>query len=81
MTRLRTLLLLLSLLWAAGVAYVATTSWPTLPLDLPASDPQVQAALSRAVQNHVIRHAAAALLPLLILGLAAVFRRVSGSRR
>lgn len=73
---IRTLILLLSLLWAAGVAYVAATSWPTLPLDLPARDPQVQAALARAVQNHVIRHAAVALLPLLIMALLAVFRRV-----
>ena len=66
--------LLLSLLWAAGVAYVALGSWPTLPLDLPARDPQVQAALSRAVQNHVIRHTAAALLPILIVLSAATWR-------
>ena len=70
------LLLLLAVLWAAGVAYVALGSWPTLPLDLPARDPQVQAALSRAIQNHVIRHAVVALLPMLIVVAAAVWRRM-----
>jgi hypothetical protein len=63
---IRLLALLLSMLWAAGVAYAALQSWPTLPLDLPARDPQVQAALARAVQNHVIRHTIAASLPLLM---------------
>lgn len=68
--------LLLSLLWAAGVAYVALDSWPTLPLDLPARDPQVQAALARAVQKHVITHAAIVLVPILIVLATAFLRRL-----
>ena len=68
--------LLLSLLWAAGVAYVALGSWPTMPLDMPARDPQVQAALARAVQNHVIKHAAFALIPLLLVLTAVIWGRM-----
>lgn len=67
---IRLLALFLSLLWAVGVAYAALQSWPTLPLDLPARDPQVQAALAQAVQNHVIRHSIAASLPLLMFVIA-----------
>ena len=75
MTRLL-VLLILSLLWAAGVAYVALGSWPTMPLDMPARDPRVQAALARAVQNHVIKHAALALIPSLIVLTAVIWRRM-----
>lgn len=67
--------LLISLLWIAGVAYLALGSWPTLPLDLPARDPQVQAALARAVRNHLIQHVAVALIPLIALLATAMWRR------
>jgi len=39
-----------------------------MSLDLPAGDPQVQAALARAVQNQVIKYGAIALLPPLLVG-------------
>lgn len=71
----RLLTLLLCLIWIAGVGYTALQSWPTLPLDVPARDPQVQAALARAVNAHIVRHAIIALGPALVLVAAALILR------
>ncbi len=54
-------------LWIAGVAYVAGTTWPVFPLDMPAGDPQVRAAYDRAIWNHLITYGLLALVPGAIL--------------
>ena len=73
---IRLLALLLSVLWIAGVTYAALQFWPHLSMDMPARDPQVQAALARAVNAHILRHALIALIPAgLLLIAAAVARR------
>ncbi len=54
----------------AAVAFLCVRAWPGLPLDLPAGDPQVQAAYARAVTDHVVRYGLLAVVPpLLLLGL------------
>ena len=68
-------MILLSVLWIGAVTYAALTSWPTLPLDLPARDPQVQAALARAMRAHVVRHALTALVPAVLVCGLAVWRK------
>ena len=52
-----------SLVWVALIATFAWQSWPYLPLDVSASDPDTQAALNAAVTYHVIKNAIVALLP------------------
>lgn len=52
-----------SLVWVAAIAYLARQGWPHLPLDVPASDPQVGAALQKAVTAHLLRYGGLALIP------------------
>lgn len=56
-------LTVIACVWIAGVAYVAGTTWPVFPLDMPAGDPQVRAAYESAMWAHVIRYALVALIP------------------
>jgi hypothetical protein len=63
------ILLFVASLWLVAVAYVAYSTWPHIPLDLPASDPQVQAAFARAVRAHLGWHAVAACVPPVLFGL------------
>jgi hypothetical protein len=73
--------LVLAVLWASAMAYQCLRGWPTLPLDLPRHDPQVQAAYSRAVTAHVGRYIVLGLAPpLLVLGLGWLASRL-GRRR
>lgn len=74
------LAILLCLAWAGAVAYAAWSDWPHLSLDLSAEDASTQAALQRAVFNHVAAHAAAALGPLIIVAVVAGLLTRSGSR-
>lgn len=63
--------IVLSILWAAGVAYFGWSNWPTIPLDVSADDPATRAAFDGAVQAHVLEYALLALAPpavLLVLG-------------
>lgn len=61
---------LLSLGWFALVAADARSNWPRLPLDVSASDAGTRAAYDRAINAHVIKHAAAAVIPpVVVLGL------------
>lgn len=41
--------------WAAMIAWQAWSRWPALPLDMSASDPDIQAAYDVAIGNHVVR--------------------------
>ncbi len=56
-------LIVIACIWIAGVAYGAGVTWPVFPLDMPAGDPEVQAAYDSAVWAHVIRHMLVALAP------------------
>lgn len=60
-------LVVIACIWIAGVAYVAGTTWPVFPLDMPASDPQVRAAYDNAVWAHIVRYALIALVPAAVL--------------
>lgn len=70
--------ILLCLAWAGVVAYEAWSGWPHLSLDLSAEDSGTQAAFQWAIFNHVGTHAAAGLVPLIVV--AAVARMLSRSR-
>ena len=62
--------LVVAVLWAGAMTYGCLQGWPTLPLDLPRTDPQIQAAYHRAVTAHVGRYVLLGLAaPLLVLGL------------
>ncbi len=67
--------LLISCLWIGAVSWFAQQGWPRMSLDLPARDPQVQAALARAVQAHLLKHGALALAPPLLIGIVLWRRR------
>jgi hypothetical protein len=71
---------LLAIAWIGAVAAGAASTWPRLPLDLPAGDPAVAVAYRRAVTEHVVRAATTALLPVLVLGLALWLRRRTRQR-
>jgi hypothetical protein len=61
--------LVAAVLWAGAMVYACLQSWPVFPLDLPRTDPQVQAAYNRAVAAHVAHYTLLALVPpLLVLG-------------
>lgn len=57
----KTTWLVLSLVWLAGVGYLAWTTWPHLPLDVSQSDPATQAAFKAALRSHILLHAVAGL--------------------
>ena len=62
--------LLVSVIWGAGVAYMALQAWPHVPLDLSPADPQLKAAYDRAVMRLITQALLTGLLPpLLLLGL------------
>ncbi len=67
-----------SLIWAAVIAYLARQSWPVLPLDVPANDPQVRAALQSAVTAHLLRYGGLAVIP---PALALIVVKASGRGR
>ena len=70
--------LVLAVLWAGAMAYACLRDWPTLPLDLPRNDPQIQAAYSRAVTAHVGRYIVLSLAPpLFVLGLGWLVWRIA----
>lgn len=75
------LAILLGLVWAGAVAYAAWSGWPHLSLDLSAQDASTQAALQRAIINHVAVHLAAGLAPLIAVIAAMRLLARSGSRR
>jgi bacteriorhodopsin len=71
----------LAVLWAGAMAYVGLQRWPTLPLDLPRNDPQIQAAYNRAVTAHVGRYIVLSLAPpMLVLGLGWLVARSARPR-
>lgn len=72
-------LIVIACLWIVGVAYVAGTSWPVFPLDMPAGDPAVRAAYDSAIRSHVIRYALVALVP--AAALIGIAWRISGRRK
>lgn len=67
--------LLGTLVWIAVIVYLARQGWPHMPLDVPASDPQVRAALQKAVTAHLLRYGGLALIP---PALALVVLKASG---
>jgi len=74
--RVAWILIIVSAIWAAAVALVAGSTWPQLSMDLPPTDPAVQAVLDAARRNHVLWHAAIALAPPAVAFLAVkVFAR------
>lgn len=66
-------LALASLAWIVAVAYLARAGWPAFSMDLSAADPAVRAAYDRAINAHVLRYAAIALVPPVIAMLLARF--------
>ena len=66
--------LLISAIWIGAVAIAAANAWPTVPLDIPARDPEVQAALARAVRAHVLKFGAIGLVPV-VLACGILWRR------
>lgn len=67
---------ILATLWIAAVAYLCLAAWPTIPLDLDAKDPALQAAYERARLLHAVRYALAALVPAaLLLAVARILTR------
>lgn len=65
-----TLWLIATAAWIGGVAYFALAGWPRLPFDS-GTDAETAGALQAAVTSHVAVHAAAALVPPLVLLLIA----------
>jgi hypothetical protein len=61
----------ISLLWVAGIAYLAVEHMPTMPLDISADDPATVEAFEAARFQHVAVMTAVALLPALALLMAA----------
>jgi len=55
--------LVLSLVWAGAVAYVAYITMPHVPLDLSPSDPATQDALRAATGRHAILYGLLAAAP------------------
>lgn len=73
----------LSVLWIGAMAVVCVQSWPTIPLDLDARDPALQAALRRAGLMHALKYAVAGLAPAALLVAVAWWgaRRRTGAGR
>ena len=71
---------LISLLWMAGLAYLAVEHMPTMPLDISANDPATVEAFEAARFQHVAVMTAVALLPALALLLAARLGRRGHAR-
>lgn len=70
-----------AVVWIGAVAYVASTSWPRMSMDLSTTDPTTRAIHDQAVARHVARSAAGAIVPplvLLAIGWVAVGRRKKG---
>jgi hypothetical protein len=62
--------LVVSLLWAAAMAYLCYASWPRVPLDISAIDPATVEALRAMILKHVGFYGlVSAVPPLLVLGL------------
>lgn len=72
-------LIVIACLWIVAVAYVAGTTWPVFPLDMPAGDPQVRAVYDSAIWSHTIRYALVALVP--AAALIGIAWRMSRRRR
>ncbi len=62
-----------SLAWIGIVAVFAYQTWPHLPLDVSHSDPGTQSAYQQAIAMHLVKHAAMAIVPALVIGWLARF--------
>lgn len=67
--------LVLVIVWASIVGYMALESWPRIPLDMGGADPATRAAYDRAVQAHVTAYAIIAVAPPLLAFAAAWLTR------
>ncbi len=69
----------ISIGWIGFMAQSALDSWPDLSLDLSHVDPETQSAYQWAINMHVAKYAAVALLPPLVVWIAA--RNVFAKRK
>lgn len=66
MTLLRAAIIL-AVVWVGVVASLALSTWPAIPLDLDARDPNLQQIYRAAVTRHLALHAAAAVIPAVLV--------------
>jgi len=71
--------LLIALVWMVVTAVHGYTTWPHIPMDISASDPETRAVFDAVLLRHVLIHAVVGLSPL--LGAAALASLVYGKRK
>lgn len=70
------ILVVVACVWIAGVAYIAGQTWPVIPLDMPAGDPQIKASYDSALWRHIASYALLAIIPAaVLLGVSLILQR------
>ncbi len=64
--------------WFLLAVYVGWLGWPRIPLDVPASDPEIIAEHQKAIATHVATYAVAGLWPTAIVLIVRWLKRRSG---